>query len=320
MFLCASAFLDYLGHIRSPETVQTLHVANAGILGDDHQIASLLRCLACFNQLRCLKLPLPSFPLALREVVSLRLALPRLVYFTVAQEKIEGADVWPQGWPAPADVWATSEMITPLSVFTFEFEALLSSTGNASAEWARLAEHEQRYWVDAVSHVRDMYHRSDHVGSRASHSTQDAACDTVTSSSDCEGMVQRATPEVREMLSIGSMLADGGGVHSAFDAERASTHGVQDWRAEERSALRGVLGMKPSDICKEKTRLRREVKGSRPNEGVELDIPNGSGRAKQAPAERDQCAREVQEGGMQQSAARERGAQELGGEVTAGEV
>eukprot|EP00971_Amphidinium_carterae_P291711 5791034-Amphidinium_carterae.1 len=39
--------------------------------------------------------------------------------------------------------------------------------------------------------------------------------------------------KVREMLSNGFILDDDG-VHSAFDAEKASTHGVQDcWRSWE---------------------------------------------------------------------------------------
>jgi len=328
MFICASAFLDYLGQIRNPEEVEVLHIANAGVLGDDRQIASLLRCLACFGHLRCLKLPLPSLPLSLREVLSLRLALPRLPVFVAEFERIEGGDAWPEGedWPPMTQIWQDCEMITPLSVFSREFADLFTCADQAAAEWGRLSEQEQRYWSEAVPWIRKVYRHSEHAGSGGAGSSQGPAHDTAGAGSADGGDAAapwRATPEVRE-LQTGERTADCG-EGKAFDARRASTHGVGDWRAEERSALRGVLSMKASDVCKEKARLRREPKASRPIEAVELSCagPVGTARAAQDTGEPCESARELFAAGEQQRCPREEpsaGGAELGGDAAAAEL
>lgn len=322
MFICASGFLDYLGQIRNPEEFEVLHIANAGILGDDHQIASLLRSLACFGQLRCLKLPLPSLPLSLREMLSLRLALPRLIFFAAELERIEGGDTWPEGdgRPPMSQLWPSCEMITPLSVFSSEFAELLSTAGQAAAEWARLPEQEQHYWVEAVPSIRKVYRHYEHGGSSGvAGSCQEQADDTATALSEHGATSWRASPEVRE-LQTGERTAVSM-EEEAFDAHHASTHCVEDWRAEERSALRGVLGMKASDVCKEKARLRRELKASRPSEAVELSVHGSCGvRAAQDLDGPSEVALELFEGGMQQCCARDDASCELGGDTAAEEL
>mmetsp|Transcript_127937 Transcript_127937/g.221787 ORF Transcript_127937/g.221787 Transcript_127937/m.221787 type:complete len:501 (+) Transcript_127937:92-1594(+) len=323
MFICASGFLDYLGQIRNPEEVEALHIANAGILGDDQQIASLLRCLACFGQLRCLKLPLPSLPLSLREVLSLRLALPRLLFFLVELERIEGCDVWPEsdGWPSMSLLWPACEMITPLSVFSSEFADLFSNAGQAAAEWSRLSEEEQRYWVEAVPSIRKVYRRCEHSGAGGgAGSGQEQANDTAPALCESGTTPWRAAPEVRELQTGERTAVSMEG--EAFDAHHASTHGVEDWRAEERSALRGVLGMKASDVCKEKARLRKELKATRPSEAVELSVRGGACgvRAVQDLDGPSEVARELFEGGTQQCCARDDAGCELGGGTAAAEL
>eukprot|EP00747_Dinoflagellata_sp_TGD_P042997 gnl/TRDRNA2_/TRDRNA2_142430_c0_seq2.p1 gnl/TRDRNA2_/TRDRNA2_142430_c0~~gnl/TRDRNA2_/TRDRNA2_142430_c0_seq2.p1 ORF type:complete len:496 (-),score=107.06 gnl/TRDRNA2_/TRDRNA2_142430_c0_seq2:146-1633(-) len=323
MFLCASAFLDYLGQIQVPEEVEILHIANASILGEDQQIASLLRCLACFGQLMRLKLPLPSLPLSLRELLSLRLALPRLHCFVAELERIEGADVWPESedWPPLTQLWPASDMITPLSMFSREFADLLRTPGQAAAEWERLSEREQRYWVDTVPRIRQMYRHCEHVG-RGVGSLQEPASDTAVVALTDEGIPWRAVPEVRELQTGERTACSAEG--DAFDAHRASTYGVEDWRAEERSALRGVLEVKASDVCKEKARLRKEPKVSKPSEGVELSAASGDELHQGVRATRDsgpsEAVRDLCEGGMQRGCPREEIACELGADTAAAEL
>mmetsp|Transcript_44724 Transcript_44724/g.127654 ORF Transcript_44724/g.127654 Transcript_44724/m.127654 type:complete len:498 (+) Transcript_44724:47-1540(+) len=323
MFICAGAFLDFLGQVRRPEDVEVLH-SNAGILGDDQQIASLLRCLACFSQLRVLKLPLPSLPLSLREVLSLRLALPRLLFFVVELERIEGADEWPEGedWPPMTQTWPLCETITPLSVFSREFPDHLATPGQAAEEWARLSEEEQRHWVEAAPRIRQAYRRCEHAGGGVSASPPPGqAADT---SSGEAAPTWRADPEARE-LTMGERTAPCSAADRAADAQRASTHDIGDWRAEERSALRGLLAMKATDVCKEKARLRKEPKAARAHEGLELLPPQGSGSHRVARAAQDvenprQAAQELLPGGPQQCCPREQAGVELGSDAAAAEL
>lgn len=317
MFICAVALLDYLGQIRHPEEVEVLRVANAGVLGDDHQIASLLRCLASFSDLRCLKLPLPSQPLTFREVLSLRLALPHLTFFVAEWDRIEGADSWPEGedWPPMMQIWPLCETITPLSVFSQEFADLLPSHGQVVAEWARLTPAEQGHWIKAVPIIQQVYRQCEHdccLGGIAPECIR--AADTASTVGDSSSsVVWRATPEVREKIGERSeALAE---TDEASDLHCASTHGVEDWRAEERVALRGVLAMKASDVCKEKARLRKEPKSSRLSEGVEL-VPASSSaccRAVQDSRSSSDAAQGIVDSGSQQCCARGEVSAELGG-------
>lgn len=270
MFLCGGALLDYLWEVQKPEEVEALHIANAGIMGDDHQIVSLLRCLASFTGLRSLRLPLPSLPLSLRELLSLRLALPRLFCFTAEHERIEGAETWPDGeeWPSLTRIWPSIETITPMSLFSREFANLLSSPDQAAVEWRRLSESEQRYWVEAVPKVQAMYRQCENRGSAAAASVEPA----VDTAAEREGGrdLWRAVPSVRSPRAPCGEGTANRTDEEAFDAQRASTHSVEDWRTEERAALRGYLAVKASDVCKDKARLRKEPKTTRANEGCEL--------------------------------------------------
>lgn len=338
MFICATAFLEYLGQVRNPEEVEVLHISNAGILGDDPQIASLLRCLASFTGLRCLKLPLPSLPLSLREVLSLRLALPQLLFFAAEHERIEGSETWPEGddWPPMTQVWPMCETITPLSVFSHEFLEMFASPGQAAAEWDRLSEAEQSYWCAAAPRVQQAYRLCEHAGGHgAGASSADRASDTLGASPSAAAggdagaeeaaaaqREWRAAPEVREPRA-GESTAAQGEESAPFDAARASTYGIDDWRAEERSALRGMLGMKASDVCKEKSRLRKEPKGPRPSEGAELSARAGGAHAARAAQDLGNSAKAAEElagSSAQQCCAREQAGSELGGRAVAGEL
>lgn len=323
LLICATAFLEYLGQIPNPDEVEVLHVAKAGFLGGDAEIASLLRCLASFTQLRCLKLPLPvsALPLSLRELISLRLAMPRLIFFCIDPERIEGADVWPEDdWPPMVQFWTMCETITPLSVFSNEFVDFFADVGQTAGEWSRLSDTEQEYWNGAVPLIQKAYRHWEHTARGAIPSSLEQPGDASDmASGSAAAQVCRAVPEVRE-LEKGEYTGTQGEHDRILDISRASTNTIEDWRTEERSALRGVLGMKASDVCKEKARLRREGRGNCPREGAELFAQSGS----------QQCVRAMQDAGSvceapeellhesgQQCCAREQVGAELGAQSSA---
>mmetsp|Transcript_26375 Transcript_26375/g.87432 ORF Transcript_26375/g.87432 Transcript_26375/m.87432 type:complete len:560 (-) Transcript_26375:1-1680(-) len=322
MFICANAFLEYLGQLPRPEEIEVIQVSNAGLLGDDHQIANVLRSLASFPQLRRLRLPLPSLPLAFRELLTMRLALPHLLFFVVDPERVEGADEWPEDaeeWPAMTEVWPTLETISPLSVFAREFSEVFENGEEVAEEWERLSDAERGFWLEATPRIRSAYRRWERAPGGTGHPSQgqaagdtDGVADDFAEAALAEGAggsspsgggslrrgdatTWRASPEPRaspgpggqaSSCGLGGPADQGSPGGGEADARRATTHGAGDWRAEERSALRGFLGMKASDVCRDKARLRREGRGQRLAEAVELadedDDDGGSGRTARA--------------------------------------
>jgi hypothetical protein len=135
--------------------------------------------------------------------------------------------------------------------------------------------------VDSLPQIQEVYRRNEKLGGLGGGRSKDLGADTHTvvavegcgPTQNSGNEVWRAAPAIRELpQQTGERTSATTLTDEDFDAHRASTYGVEDWRTKEC----GTTGARSADICKEKARPRRETKSSRPCEGTELIFEESS--------------------------------------------